>query len=456
MTDPDVPAVAEVPAERFPRQTLLRRAAAVGLSLSGAAALARSGAAAVPANVSKLLSGVKTIHFLKGPWVANEPAFVQKTIQPFYKKFPNIKVQEVEYQWSTREVDLTKAFASPSVPDVTYFSAMYWVRFAALGALQPLDTLIKDADFRPIWNTIPPKLQKSGSYKGHVYAIPFVTDLGTAQMVNLDLLKKAGVKDWSSSLQAVRAAAEAVKRKTGAWGFGMEATFADGSWQNILAFIQNAGASVYNSDLTQAGLNTPNVVKTFNLLRDMWVVDKSAPGPGLYNAQGLDGLWRAGKLAIYNVYSPQPPQLQGVKFNFAVLPVPGIFPHKYGSYLDIGHLAMSAKSQHQTEAWDFIKYESSQQGLYPWEKALGFFYPGARSNEAAVFNTKDPFQRVYKQAYKDIVLKYAQPSPAEPHLGAVTKVISDQFQAMASGSQTAAQTTKNMQDQINTILKQPA
>jgi ABC-type glycerol-3-phosphate transport system substrate-binding protein len=441
------------------RRSLLKRGAALGLSVSAAGVADALGSATAQAMTARKAAKKVDITFLKGPWVPNEPAFVQKNAVPFYKANPGIHVTEIEYQWATRDEDLTRAF-SGTVPDTTYFSEMYWAKYAALGALLPLDDLIKDSDFESTYKAIPAAQWEQMKYKGKTYAVPFVVALGSSNLANVEILKQAGVTDWSSSITALRAAAKQIKEKTGIWGYAMPTVYADNSWGNVAGYILAGGTSIYNSTYTKAALNTPDFVTVLDTLKEMYLTDKSAPAAGLYEQQGMDALFAAGKLGIYNTYSVNPTMLPAAnKFklaNFAVAALPGVGGGK-GSYLGSGQLTISAESKNQEAAWAWIKYLSSKQGLLPWLNALDFQFLGARTDMTVnLYPKNNAIEQFEAESYRDLVATgIAKFYPPEPHLSAAQLVLSNQFETMLSGSQTAAQTAANMESQINTILATP-
>jgi multiple sugar transport system substrate-binding protein len=450
------------------RRTLLRRGAALGLTMSAAgmtggqaraaSAYVRSRARAATPRSAK---GTTNITFLKGPFVPNEPAFVQKHAAQFYKQNPNIRVTEVNYQWATRDPDITRAFSSGSPPDTTYFSEMYWAKYAALGALAPLDTFMQDKDFQSTRAQIPQALWDQSKYKGKTYAVPFVVALGSSNLANLEVLKKAGVTDWNSSIGALQAAAKQIKQKTGIWGYAMPTVFSDNSWGNIAGYILASGTTIYNKDFTKAALNTPNFVKTLDTFKQMYQTDKSAPAAGLYDQQAMDALFVAGKLGIYHTYSVNPSMLPPEsKFrlaNFDISALPGPAKGMKGSYLGIGHITISAASKNQAAAWAWIKYLTSKQGILPWLDALALQFLGARKDMSFnLYPKSNAVEQFEAKSYKNMVLSgLAKPYPPEPHLAAAQLVLSNEFQALLSSGQSASQTASNMESQINTILATP-
>lgn len=450
--------------EGVSRRTLLKRAAVVGASTTAPALLAACGSSSssgTASHASQSGSPAQTITFLKGPWVPNEPSFVQKHAAGFYSDNPKIRVKEIEYQWATRDQDLTRAFASSSVPDATYFSEMYWARYAAANALAPLDEFIaNDSGFQSTRALIPASLWKQSQWKGKTYALPWITGLGTSVIANLDLLEQAGVKDWNSSIGAMRAAAHQVRQRTGKWGYAMGTTYADGSWLQIAAYISSAGASIYNGDFTKAALNTPGFVANLSALQGIYTADKSAPAAGLYQSTGLNPLWLGGKVGIYCIAGADsigPAQLQGAKFKIGIAPHPGPNPGSAGSYLGVGHLAISANSPHKQAAWEWIKYLISRQGVLPWEDALTLQYLASRRDMTVnLYNLHDPVQAQEANSYRRLVASgIAKPFPAEPHLAPVQVVISNEFQSCLSGHQSPQTTASNMESQINNILQSP-
>ena len=189
------------------RAELLRRAAALGVSLSAfggiAGALAGSAGAATQAI---------TLRYQKGPHIANDLEVQNRYSKLYTAKHPNVTVKNELYDWGQMATQLTTEFAS-SPPDITYEVDIVYPTFAKAGALVDLTSRVRAKSYASEFRQYYPNFWKVGTYGGKVWGVPYL-NAPTFIFVNLDLLAKAGVSatEWQSSYAAMRAAA---KKMTG-------------------------------------------------------------------------------------------------------------------------------------------------------------------------------------------------------------------------------------------------
>ena len=203
-------------------------------------------------------------------------------------------------------------------------------------------------------------------------------------VVNLDLLAEAGVPDdWYMTVDGVRDAAIAMNNPDrGIYGMAFRtgglANFSQHDWYG---YILRSGADYLTPDFESCGLNTPELVETFQWLVDLQNSDKVTPEFGAYSWDGLRGLFQAGRIGIMHdeppiagVLSSNPPD-----FEYTFLPIPGNVQDVLLTFR--GFYVIPEASENKDAAWEVIKwwtqtdvevgYLNETAGLYPALADLG-------------------------------------------------------------------------------------
>lgn len=125
--------------------------------------------------------------------------------------------------------------------DLLSFDSFWTASMASAGLLAPLDEQLAGWDE---WGEYLPSMQKMGEYEGHVYLVPFLTDV-RGLYYRKDLFARAGLPvDWKpDSIEQIYAAGEALKKLPGVtpiqWDAGTsfgEATTMQGLYLPLLAY----------------------------------------------------------------------------------------------------------------------------------------------------------------------------------------------------------------------------
>ena len=183
---------------------------------------------------------------------AVEAPILQKVLEDFQAKYPNIKVKFEPI--SGNYVDaMAPKFSSQDVPDVFYVDSSQAATWIDDGVLEPLDDYVSKSGFDTS-KFYPGYLDAFKGPDGKLYGLP--KDGNTLAMAyNTDLLQKAGVTtpptDWASLTDAV------TKLKSS----GVDTPLCLGpSLDRALAFIYAGGGSLYNADMTAAAIDSPESV----------------------------------------------------------------------------------------------------------------------------------------------------------------------------------------------------
>ena len=243
--------------------------------------------------------------------------------------------------------------AKSDLYDVIDMDVIWTAEFASNGWIIPLP----QSQF-PLGDFLKPAVD-TAMYQGRLYAVP---DYSNADLLyyRKDILAKAGKqppKTWAQLQQL----AKTVAPEYGLYGYA--GTFApyEGLTVNFAAAVQSAGGSILSPEGTKVTVNSAKALQGLEFLvngfRQGWI-----PRVALsYEEESAQNAFASGKFLfldnwpdVYAALSAPGPQNKVYgKFGIAALPGPdGMGSSSLGG----ANLAISAYSQHQRTALDFIKY----------------------------------------------------------------------------------------------------
>ena len=243
--------------------------------------------------------------------------------------------------------------AKSDLYDVIDMDVIWTAEFASNGWIIPLP----QSQF-PLGDFLKPAVD-TARYQGRLYAVP---DYSNADLLyyRKDILAKAGKqppKTWAQLQQLARTVAP----EYGLYGYA--GTFApyEGLTVNFATAVQSAGGSILSPEGTRVTVNSAKALQGLEFLvngfRQGWI-----PRAALsYEEESAQNAFASGKFLfldnwpdVYAALSAPGPQNKVYgKFGIAALPGPD---GTGSSSLGGANLAISAYSQHQRTALDFIKY----------------------------------------------------------------------------------------------------
>ena len=289
--------------------------------------------------------------------MGREGEIVAELLPDFHRAHPEIRVEVQQLPWSAAHEKLLTAFAGDASPDICQLGNTWIPEFAALGALQPLDTYVVERSgvdpsdyFAGIWDT--------NVVDGKLYGVPWYVDTRLL-FYRRDLIAQAGFPappqswpEWERALDAIKARGgpsryaillplnefepllvlalqqeEPLLRDDGRWG-----NFESAGFRRALAFYLEMFRRGWAPPLTNADIS--NVWNEF--------------GRGYFSFY-ISGPWNIGEFK-----RRLGPELQDA---WMTAPLPG--PHGPGASSAGGSsLAVFRASRVKPQAWQIIEYLS--------------------------------------------------------------------------------------------------
>ncbi len=194
-------------------------------------------------------------------------------------------------------------------------------------------------------------------FEGRLYALP--REFASVVMFfNKTMFDKYGVEhprpDWTWD-DFLEVAQRLTKDTDGdgrvdQWGYigGLEWEAVRNSW------IWQAGGNVFNDDLTESLMDSPEAIKAVQFVTDLVTKYHVSPRPGHQHQDTLK-MFKSGKLAMFPHSRPIVPAIREIKtFQWDVAHLPT--GKERVTLIGTCGYAISAQTRYPQEAWEFLKY----------------------------------------------------------------------------------------------------
>jgi trehalose/maltose transport system substrate-binding protein len=329
--------------------------------------------------------------------------------------------------------------------DVIDMDVIWTAEFASNGWIIPLP----QSQF-PLGDFLKPAVD-TAMYQGRLYAVPDYSNVDLLYY-RKDILAKAG-KQPPMTWAQLQQLAKTVAPRYGLYGYA--GTFApyEGLTVNFAAAVQSAGGSILSPEGTKVTVDSAKALQGLEFLvdgfRQGWIPKVTLS----YEEQSSQNAFAAGKFLFLDnwpdVYAalsvPGPENKVYGKFGVAALPGPdGMGSSSLGG----ANLAISAYSQHQRTALDFIKYMTNldnerqmlEQGSFPpvWTKLY--------TDKSLI--RSHPYLPVLEQA-----INSAQPRPAITNYDQASLAISSTVYEALTLQKEPQQALTEMAGQLTQIIR---
>ena len=359
-------------------------------------------------------------------------------------------LMEVVHQgnYSALREKVVAAVSAKNLPEMLVVDYLDVAFYAQQGLLADLDGILPKeviADYYP-------GLLADLKFEGSLYAVPYNRSTQGMYM-NMDLLRKAGIKDPPKTWVEFRSQAEQFAKAMGKGYYYGYAFFHQFLWDGI---AYTWGAQVATPD-GKVMLNAPEVVDMMTYFRKMYTDELLAMQPVLIGGfEEQNGAFISGKVAsVFQTTSFTPTAVNLLKFDWAFVPLPA---GKGGNAITVGGgnfaVTSSATPAEAVAAGKFLQYITGAKVAADFYMATGNL-PVRRSvlarPEIADFHKKNPnYERMIEQ------MAFGRAAPS------TTKNVRDVFNRMNDYitriilkgddvKKTLDEANKNFQDEINEL-----
>jgi multiple sugar transport system substrate-binding protein len=425
------------------------RLAMLGIAVFAAGLMLTAGCttdAASPGGSAPSTDGIGPITFAIGK---DNPGWLQGVITGWNKRYPNQKVTLLLLPEASND-QLAQLVANLQAKsneyDVIDMDVIWTAEFASNGWIIPLPQ-----NQFPLVDFLKPAVD-TAMYQGRLYAVP---DYSNADLLyyRKDILAKAG-KQPPTTWAQLQQLAMTVAPRYGLYGYA--GTFApyEGLTVNFAEAVQSAGGSILSPEGTRVTVDSAQALQGLEFLVHGFQLGWIPKVTLTYEEESAQNAFEAGKFLFLDnwpdVYAAlsTPGGQNKVYGKFGVVALPGL-NGPGSSSLGGANLAISAYSQHQRTALNFIKYMTDlgnerqmlEQGSFPpvWtqlytDRSLLGSYPYLHVLEQAINSAQprpaitnyDQASLAISSAVYETLTQQKQPDEALAEMaGQLTQIIRD-------------------------------
>ncbi len=386
-------------------------------------------------------------------WMGGEGAnkVFEEAVDRFELSHPNFKVNRMPTDFGEFQTKLLTMYGAGNAPDCHGVPGGTVWSWAEKGVLLDLTPLV-DRDANEVkWDDMQPAVTGELYYPAkHITALPRET-CGLQMMIyNKTLFEQAGVdtpdKDYEAGRWTWELWAERAKALTKFGADGRRETMGVYCWGVGLWALQQVmpayGVPEFNPELTHFNLDDPKVVKWLNMVRKMYVDDRSLGKSDEYGQFDWGG---TGKLGMEwgATWGLPNYRLTWAKLDWDFAPAPkGDCCHTNIVGNDF-HVVNGQKTADQEGGWELIKFFNSPREDLWW--ASNMFGPPFRKSNLDTWVAKAK-ETLPKNGWKYIpdMTKQALPFTAAPFFNDVDTVIGNEIGQALNGDRPVDEVVKSI------------
>jgi multiple sugar transport system substrate-binding protein len=388
-------------------------------------------------------------------WKGGEAQELQKIIDQFNKTHPTIVVKALSGTTSTKQLT---ALTGGNPPDVGYVIDYTLSKWASVGAVAPLDTMIKK--YKISAKNYPDPVWKLGNYKGKQYAIPYTMD-SYMLYYNKDMLKAAGIKEPPKTISDLKKYAQLLTKKDSNGEYTQLGYISDFPWLDVLNMSFAFGENFYDYKNDKVTCNSKkNIdaltfkVGSYQSPFDAEKIKKFKSGFGEYESPNnpffqkqlafdIEGEWFTTFLKKY-----------AKDINYGIVPIPYPDGHpelSNGGQIQSGMLYVSKACKNKDAAYEFINYLTSDVPNINFCTAKGSLPASLSAIKSPLFTKKAPELAPFIQIVKS---GHAKALPAVPFTKEYVNELSLQEQKAYDGEITPTEAMNNVVKKIQPLADQ--
>lgn len=379
--------------------------------------------------------------------MGREGEVVQELVRDFERENPGLRVVVQQIPWSAAHEKLLTAFVGGTLPDVIQLGNTWVPEFAALGALERLESYCEVSGldtttcFPGVWDT--------NVIEGELYGVPWYVDTRIV-FYRRDLLARAGYPEMPGSWDEWRRAMEAIKRAAGPDRFAI--LLPANEFAPLVALALECGSPLLTENGTRGAFSEPEFRRALDFYAGLFR-DRLAPPvtnneiANLYQefARGYFAMYITGPWNLGEFAARLPDSLQG---EWATAPLPGpTGPLSSASLAGGSSLVLNRRSARKPEAWKLIEFllrPEQQLRFYRLSGDLPARLEAWRDSALA----SDPRIRAFGEQ-----LRRVRPTPKVPEWELIANRIQEYTERIVRGATSPDSAVANLDREADRILE---
>lgn len=298
---------------------------------------------------------------------------INQIINESFTPKTGITVNIISLPWAESDRRFQLAAASGDAPDAALMSGLLAAELGVRGAMVDLKEEFGQ-DFLEVTKSHFPGVFYTYEFMGAIFGIPYQMDM-SMMAYRKDLLAELGLK-LPDSWQDVRSILPKLQAKQ--MNFALVAGIGEGSFRDFSAFLWQNGGDFYSEDRTRSAWDTANSVRGFIEYTNLYTQYKIPQVP-----MHLES-FRRGELPVtcipFWVYANMNISLPELKDKWDISLIPGTIKNNEinrTSWAAGTPFTMFKSSKNKKEAWEFIKFMTSNDFQNKYAKTLMTKIPGS-------------------------------------------------------------------------------
>jgi multiple sugar transport system substrate-binding protein len=379
------------------------------------------------------------------------------TLQDLVDKFNEEHKGEFQVRYREMPADTGQYFdqlrtelqAAASEIDVIGGDVIWPAQFAANGWILDVSDRFTESERQQFL----PAPVDSLVYEGAIYGVPWFTDAGMLYY-RTDLLEEAGFSEPPGTWDEMKEMALKTAQDTGTRdGFAFQGAQYEGGTVNGLEYIWTHGGDVLSGD--QVVIDSPEAVTGLETERSMISDGVASQAVSTYKEQETDPAFLGGRSVFarnwpYMYALSEDPEVSKIETaQIGIAPLPAGEGGQSFAGLGGWNMMINANSQRQEEAWEFVKWMTSEQGQR--QRALAATLLPTRKSlyEDQEILEKVPVIRLGKEA-----IQSTKSRPVSPYYSDMSLAMAEQFNLSLKGEIDPQAAVQNLQEELTKIVEQ--
>ncbi|HEX4439632.1 MAG TPA: extracellular solute-binding protein [Thermoanaerobaculia bacterium] len=381
--------------------------------------------------------------------LGREGEVVRDLVPEFERRHPGVRVVVQQIPWTAAHEKLLTACVGGSSPDLAQLGNTWIPEFAAIGAIEPLDTriaasraLAPAAYFGGVW--------AGNEFDGATYGVPWYVDTRVL-FYRPDLLRNAGFPEPPRTWSAWRAAMERVRAREGGSAYAM--LLPTNEWEQLTILGLQRGATLLADGGTRGAFSAPPFAAAAEwyaaLFRDRLapVVSYTQLGnPYQEFDRGYFAMWMTGPWNLGEFRRRLPADRQSLWMT-CPLPAPDGAPWPGVSFAGGSSIAIFRASKHKDAAWLLAEYLSEPDVQRKFYELSGDL-PARRETWDAEPLAGDPRARAFR-----VQLTHVEPLPRVPEWEQIAQKLPEDLEAAIRGRQAVPAALAALDQDVDRILE---
>lgn len=357
---------------------MLKKALSLSLVLALSVGLAACGSEKTPQGGSESPDGKEKVKLVYWTGDRHDTDYIKERVNQFNEANKDSIEVEVKVMSENYYQSVDIAFSSNQAPDILRVGEGNFLNVAKKGYLEPLNDYMSDETKKTYESVL---IEGLNTLNGKTYSLP---NFGyTKRLIyNVEMFEKAGIKNPPRTMDELVKAAKKITevgKKDGVYGFAANLKNPKSALDRSLVAISDiSGVPGLGYDFKSGTFDFSGQKEIVEAWRQMMVDGSFLPGSESLDIDPLRAQFAEGKIGMYisvsaeiGVYKDQFPAK--IKWDSALPPTVDGNQNGAASLGNAGFwLAISSKSKHKKEAYQFLEFMYDQQFLTSYhETGLG-------------------------------------------------------------------------------------